>query len=95
MPGEPWRVGRTLLYQGNADVSANVLVDVGSVMDDWERAIQAHASQFAGGYVSETVTPEIIERRRGRLTYWGTLLRVKYAEPFESEEPLLLDPGDL
>lgn len=95
VPGEPWRVGRTLLYQGNADVSANVLVDVGSVMDDWERAIQAHRSQFSGGYVSETVTPEIIERRQGRLTYWGTLLRVKYAEPFESEEPLLLDPGDL
>ncbi|KQR15627.1 bacillithiol biosynthesis deacetylase BshB1 [Deinococcus sp. Leaf326] len=90
--GEPWRVGRVLLYQGNADIRANVLVDVGAVMEPWEAAIRAHTSQFSGGYVSETVTPEIIERRRGRLTYWGTLLRVQYAEPFEAEDPLLLDP---
>ncbi len=93
--GEPWRVQRVLLYQGNADIRANVLVDIGDVMNPWEAAIHAHRSQFAGGYVSETVTPEIIERRKGRLTYWGTLLRVKYAEPFEAEDPLLLDPASL
>ena len=86
---------RVLLYQGNSDIRANVLVDVGNVQADWERAIHAHRSQFGGGYVSETVTPEIAERRRGRLTYWGTLLRVKYAEPFEAEDPLLLDPASL
>ncbi|WP_339094405.1 bacillithiol biosynthesis deacetylase BshB1 [Deinococcus sp. VB343] len=95
LDGDPWRVQRVLLYQGNSDIRANVLIDVGSVQDDWERAIHAHRSQFGGGYVSETVTPEIVERRRGRLTYWGTLLRVKYAEPFEAEEPLLLDPEGL
>ncbi|WP_291426961.1 bacillithiol biosynthesis deacetylase BshB1 [Deinococcus sp.] len=93
--GEPWRVQRVLQYQGNADIRANVLVDIGDVMDPWEAAIYAHRSQFAGGYVSETVTPEIIERRKGRLTYWGTLLRVKYAEPFEAEDALLLDPTSL
>ena len=95
VPGEPWRVQRVLLYQGNADIRANILVDVGEVMDTWEAAIRAHTSQFSGGYVSETVTPEIIERRKGRLTYWGTLLRVKYAEPFEAEDPLLIDPASL
>ena len=92
LAGESWRVERILLYQGNSDIRANVLVDIGGVMAEWEAAVRAHASQFAGGYVSETVTPEIIERRQGRLTYWGTLLRVKYAEAFESEEPLLLNP---
>lgn len=90
--GEPWRVQKVLLYQGNADIRANVLVDTGSVLDTWEAAIRAHRSQFAGGYVSETVTPEIIERRKGRLTYWGTLARVRYAEAFESEDALLLEP---
>lgn len=95
LDGQPHRVQRVLLYQGNADIRANILVDVGAVMDTWEAAIRAHGSQFAGGYVSETVTPEIIERRKGRLTYWGTLLRVKYAEPFEAEDPLLLDPLSL
>lgn len=93
--GQPHRVSRVLLYQGNADIRANILVDIGDVMNTWEAAIRAHTSQFSGGYVSETVTPEIIERRKGRLTYWGTLLRVKYAEPFEAEDPMLLDPASL
>ncbi|ANE42582.1 bacillithiol biosynthesis deacetylase BshB1 [Deinococcus puniceus] len=93
--GDPHRVSRVLLYQGNADIRANLLVDVGAVMADWEAAIRAHTSQFSGAYISETVTPEIIERRKGRLTYWGTLLRVRYAEAFETEEPLLVDPERL
>ena len=95
LPGERWGVERVLLYQGNADIQADVLVDVGSVLETWEAAIRAHRSQFAGGYVSETVTPEIVERRRARLTYWGTLLRVHYAEAFAVPGPLLLDPACL
>lgn len=95
VPGDQHRVERILLYQGNADIRASILVDVGEVMATWEAAIRAHTSQFSGGYVSETVTPEIIERRKGRLTYWGTLLRVKYAEAFETEDPMLIDPASL
>ncbi|ABF46597.1 LmbE-like protein protein [Deinococcus geothermalis DSM 11300] len=93
--GEPHRVSRVLLYQGNADIRANLLVDVGAVLPEWEAAIRAHVSQFSGAYISETVTPEIVERRKGRLTYWGTLVRVRYAEAFETEEPLLVDPAGL
>ncbi|WP_216323892.1 bacillithiol biosynthesis deacetylase BshB1 [Deinococcus aestuarii] len=95
LEGEPHRVSRVLLYQGNGDIAANVLVDVGAVMTGWEAAIRAHASQFAGGHVSETVTPEVVERRRARLMYWGTLARVRYAEAFEVEEPLLIEPEGL
>ncbi|WP_102126075.1 bacillithiol biosynthesis deacetylase BshB1 [Deinococcus planocerae] len=95
LEGEPHRVSRVLLYQGNGDIAANVLVDVEAVLPEWEAAIRAHASQFAGGHVSETVTPEVVERRRARLMYWGTLARVRYAEAFEVEEPLLLDPEGL
>lgn len=95
VPGEPHRVGRVLLYQGNADIQANLLVDVEAVQPEWEAAVRAHASQFGGSYVSETVTPEIVERRRARLMYWGTLARVRYAEAFETEDPLLIDPEAL
>lgn len=95
VPGEAHRVGRVLLYQGNADIQANLLVDVGGVQEEWEAAVRAHASQFTGAEVSETVTPEIVERRRARMTYWGTLARVRYAEAFESESPLLVDPAAL
>lgn len=95
VPGEPHRVGRVLLYQGNADIQPNVLIDVEASLPVWETAVRAHHSQFSGAAVSETVTPEIIERRRARLLYWGTLARVRYAEAFEAEDGLLLDPGTL
>ncbi len=90
--GEPHRVGRVLLYQGNADITPNVLIDVEAVQDTWAAAILAHQSQFSGAAISETVTPEIVERRRARLTYWGTLARVRYAEAFEADSALLVDP---
>ncbi|MDV6376109.1 bacillithiol biosynthesis deacetylase BshB1 [Deinococcus arenicola] len=92
LQGEPWRVSRVLLYQGNADIQATLLVDVGDVQQEWEAAVQAHRSQFSGEAISETVTPEIIERRRARQIYWGTLARVRYAEAFEAEDALLVDP---
>ncbi len=92
--GEPHRVGRVLLYQGNAPITANVLVDVEAVLDVWEAAIRAHESQFAGPAVSETVTPEVVERRRARLSYWGTFAGRRYCEAFESERLLVLDPAD-
>ncbi|MFC4639071.1 bacillithiol biosynthesis deacetylase BshB1 [Deinococcus hohokamensis] len=95
VPGEPHRVTRVLLYQGNADIQPNVLVDVEASLPVWEAAVLAHESQFSGAAVSETVTPEILERRRARLQYWGTLARVRYAEAFEAEDGLLLDPGTL
>ncbi|SMB88396.1 PIG-L family deacetylase [Deinococcus hopiensis] len=95
VPGEPHRVSRVLLYQGNADIRASLLVDVEAVQPEWEAAIRAHTSQFTGVYISETVTPEIVERRRARLMYWGTLARVRYAEAFEVEDPLLVEPERL
>jgi N-acetylglucosamine malate deacetylase 1 len=86
--GEPHRVSRVLYYQGNAPIQANVLVDITNVVADWQRAIMAHASQFTGRAVSETVTPEVLERRRARLMYWGTFLGVRYAEGYESRLPI-------
>ncbi|MBB5374596.1 bacillithiol biosynthesis deacetylase BshB1 [Deinococcus metalli] len=93
--GEPHRVSRVLLYQGNADITPTLLVDVEGVQEVWAAAILAHESQFAGAAISETVTPEIVERRRARQGYWGTLGRVRYAEAFEAETALLVDPEAL
>jgi N-acetylglucosamine malate deacetylase 1 len=91
LTGAAHKVRRVLYYQGNAPIEANVLVDVSSVMDVWEAAIMAHQSQFTGLAVSETVTPEIVERRKARLMYWGTFVGVRYAEAFVSRVPLLLE----
>jgi N-acetylglucosamine malate deacetylase 1 len=87
LTGKPHKVKKILYYQGNAPINANVLVDVSSVIETWEQAIMAHQSQFTGAAVSETVTPEILERRKARLMYWGTFIGVQYAESFESLTP--------
>ena len=90
--GVPHRVSQVLHYQGNAPIDAKVLVDVSSVMDDWQRAVMAHISQFTGATVSETVSPLILERRRARMLYWGAFAGVYAAEAFESRAPWLWQP---
>ncbi|MEY4530573.1 MAG: hypothetical protein RLZZ156_1294 [Deinococcota bacterium] len=92
LEGKPHKVKKILYYQGNAPINANVLVDVSSVIDIWEKAIMAHQSQFSGVAVSETVSPEIVERRKARLMYWGTFIGVRYAESFESLMPQTWQP---
>ena len=95
VPGQPHKVARVLMYQGNADIAANVLVDVEAVMPEWERAIAAHVSQFSGATISETVAPDVVERRRARRMYRGPLGRRRYCEGFESDEPMVLEPEGL
>lgn len=86
------RPEKILLYQGNGDIAADVLFDVSDHVEGWAAAVLAHDSQFGGAAVSETVTPEIIERRKARLMYWGTLARTRYAEAYACDDPLVLDP---
>jgi N-acetylglucosamine malate deacetylase 1 len=86
--GESHKVTRVLYYQGNAPIEANILIDVTNVLETWQRAIMAHASQFTGAAVSETVSPEVLERRQARMMYWGTFIGVRYAEAFQSKTPL-------
>ncbi len=88
LTGEPHKVARVLYYQGNAPIEANVLVNVSGFMDIWAAAIMAHTSQFTGEAVSETVSPEILERRKARMMYWGTFIGARYAESFQSLLPL-------
>ena len=92
LEGAAHKVKQVLYYQGNAPINANLLVDVSDFLEPWEKAIMAHQSQFTGVTVSETVSPEILERRKARLMYWGTFLGVRYAEAFESKLALLWTP---
>ena len=91
LEGDPHRVARVLLYQGNAPLEPSFLVDVSEQLEVWERCVMAHASQFTGAAVSETVTPDILERRKARMMYWGTFVGAQYAEAFVSEVPFLLE----
>nr|WP_221277105.1 bacillithiol biosynthesis deacetylase BshB1 [Deinobacterium chartae] len=91
LEGEPFKVPRVLLYPGNAPVEADVLIDVEPYLEAWAEAVLAHASQFGGEAVSETVNPEVVERRKARMSYWGTFAGLRYAEAFCSELPLRLE----
>ncbi len=88
LTGQAHKVTKILYYQGNSPINANVLVNVSGFMDVWEAAIMAHTSQFTGEAISETVNPEIIERRKARMMYWGGFIGARYAEAFESSVPL-------
>ncbi len=88
LSGEPHKVSKVLYYQGNSPIEANLLVNVTDVMDVWEAAVLAHASQFTGEAVSETVSPEILDRRKARMMYWGTFIGARYAESYQSRVPL-------
>lgn len=92
LEGEPHKISSILSYQGNAPIQANALIDVTDHMDVWEDSIMAHASQFTGEAVSETVSPDILERRKARMMYWGTFIGVRYAEAYESRNPLAVTP---
>ena len=92
LEGAPHRVQHTLFYQGNAPIVANVLIDVSDHLDVWSHAIMTHQSQFTGEAVSETVSPEVLERRKARMMYWGTFIGVRYAEAFEHRGPLAWTP---
>jgi LmbE family N-acetylglucosaminyl deacetylase len=92
LAGEAHRVSRLLFYQGNAPIQANVVIDVSEYLDTWQRAIMAHQSQFTGEAVSETVSPDVLERRRARMMYWGTFIGVRYAEAYEHRGPLAWVP---
>lgn len=87
--GTPHKIKRVLTYQGNYPFEASLLVDVSAHIERWEAAVLCHHSQFGGIAVSETVSPEIIERRKARMMYWGTFVGTQYAEGFGSELPWL------
>jgi N-acetylglucosamine malate deacetylase 1 len=88
LTGTPHKVRRVLQYQGNAPIEADVLIDVSPHLAVWEQAILAHHSQFSGPAISETVSPEVIERRKARMMYWGTFIGVRYAEAFCTLGPI-------
>jgi bacillithiol biosynthesis deacetylase BshB1 len=92
LEGAAHKVSQLLFYQGNAPIQANVVIDVSEYLETWRRAIMAHRSQFTGEAVSETVSPDVLERRKARMMYWGTFIGVRYAEAFEHREPLAWVP---
>lgn len=92
LSGEPFKPKHLFFYMGNGPFEASLVVDTSDYIDVWEEAIRCYRSQFTGEAASETVTPDIFTRRRGRATYWGTFIGARYGEPLYSRVPVSYDP---
>lgn len=92
LSGEPWRVEQLFHYMGNGPFRATLVVDTSDVIETWERAVRCYRSQFTGDPASETVTPDIFRRRRGRAAYWGTFIGAQYGEPLWTPRPVAFWP---
>jgi N-acetylglucosamine malate deacetylase 1 len=90
--GEPFKPKRFFYYMGNGPFEASLVIDVSDYMDTWEAAVRCYVSQFSGEAASETVTPDIFMRRRGRAAYWGGFIGVRYGEPLWSPVPIPYSP---
>lgn len=92
LSGEPWKVEQLFAYMGNGPFEATLVVDTSDTIEVWEEAVRCYRSQFTGDAASETVTPDIFRRRRGRAAYWGTFIGVRYGEPLWAPQPVAYWP---
>jgi bacillithiol biosynthesis deacetylase BshB1 len=92
LSGEPFKPKNFFFYMGNGPFSASLVVDTSDYIETWEEAIKCYRSQFTGEAASETVTPDVYRRRRGRAAYWGTFIDALYGEPLWTPRPVSYFP---
>jgi bacillithiol biosynthesis deacetylase BshB1 len=88
LSGEPCKPEQLFYYMGNGPFEATLVVDTSSTIEIWEEAVRCYTSQFTGKAASETVTPDIYRRRRGRAAYWGAFIGARYGEPLWTPGPV-------
>lgn len=92
LSGEPYKPEGLFFYMGNGPFEATLVVDTSDYIDVWEEAVRCYKSQFTGEAASETVTPDVYRRRRGRAAYWGTFIGAEYGEPLWTPSPVAYTP---
>ncbi len=92
LSGEPFKPQNVFFYMGNGPFEATLVVDTSDYIEIWEAAVKCYVSQFTGEAASETVTPDVYRRRRGRAAYWGTFIDAAYGEPLWTPRPVNYQP---
>ena len=92
LSGEPFKPKGLFYYMGNGPFEPSLVIDTSAYIEVWEKAVRCYKSQFTGEAASETVTPDVYVRRRGRAAYWGTFIGAKYGEPIFSRVPVSYVP---
>jgi N-acetylglucosamine malate deacetylase 1 len=92
LSGRPFKPRAFFFYMGNGPFEATLVVDTSDYIEVWEEAVRCYKSQFTGEAASETVTPDVYRRRRGRAAYWGTFIDAQYGEPLWTPRPVAYFP---
>ena len=92
LSGEPFKAQNFFYYMGNGPFEATLVVDTSDYIGSWEEAVKCYSSQFTGAAASETVTPDVYRRRKGRAAYWGTFIDAQYGEPLWTPRPVAYFP---
>lgn len=92
--GEPFRPLKLVYattFREDAD-PPDFVVDVTGQLERKLEALGAYASQFEGvsgmGEVYPAGDRPIMEQIRAKMAHYGSLIRVRYGEPFRADEPL-------
>ncbi len=65
------------------------MLDISPYWEQKQRAMECFESQFITG--RPQTPPTFIDRQRDQAAYWGSLIGVRYGEPFASREPIGLN----
>lgn len=89
----PRKVLHSLTYREDY-LKPTFVVDVSDVMDEKLRAVGTYASQFEGATQAGEVYPNgepLLDIIRHQAAHYGSLIRVKYGEPFHTTETVQVD----
>ncbi len=89
----PRKVLHSITYREDY-LKPTFVVDVSDVMDEKLAAIASYASQFEGATQAGEVYPNwdpLLEIFRNQAAHYGSLIRVRYGEPFHTTETVQVD----
>ncbi|MBM3265350.1 MAG: bacillithiol biosynthesis deacetylase BshB1 [candidate division Zixibacteria bacterium] len=94
----PYRPRQTIFYfthLGFRDLVPSFIVDIGGFMERKLNAIRAYTTQFYNPDSTEPLTyisrPEFLDELEAQTRYFGSLIGVRYGEPFAVREFLTID----
>ena len=96
--GVAHRSRRLLFYPCHEEVVVQLLLDVGSGMEAWQRAVETYHAQFfrdAQSVATPINRPGFIDAARARRAHWGNLCGVDHAEGFLHDGPWPTDIASL
>ena len=92
-PHRPLKVIHTITYREDYD-KPTFVVDISSVFEQKLEAIRCYGSQFDGAIQAGEVFPNgesLYDIVRHQAAHYGSLIRVKYGEPFWTNETVMIN----